>query len=164
MIEIKNIRPEDMEALVHIQTEAWEIGFREILEPKEIERYTQPELVRQRYEDILAGCGYRGLLLTADGVPQCLAVWGASREEDLPAYAEVVCLLSLKSSWGKGRGTRMMEQLFEEMRAAGYGRVMLWVFEKNLRARRFYDKLGFSPTDRRKEFAGAVEMMYHREL
>ena len=40
----------------------------------------------------------------------------------------------------------------------------LWVFEKNIRARRFYEKHGFYATEKKKMFNNVVEIMYQREL
>lgn len=38
----------------------------------------------------------------------------------------------------------MMSRVMGDMRAAGYDKVMLWVFANNIRARKFYESFGFS--------------------
>ena len=58
----------------------------------------------------------------------------------------------------------MMQHVLSEMKKDGYNEVMLWVFEKNIPARRFYEKHGFVFTDKRKEFCNAVEVMYYQVL
>lgn len=58
----------------------------------------------------------------------------------------------------------MIEFCLEEISKAGYTRVILWVFEKNISARKFYEKHGFNVTNRRKESFNSVEIMYIKEL
>lgn len=41
---------------------------------------------------------------------------------------------------------------------------MLWVFEKNKRARRFYEKHGFVLTDKYHNYFDAIEVMYMKEF
>ena len=67
----------------------------------------------------------------------------------MPEYAEIVALYSTEPYWGTGVGQRMMDFALAEIKQLGYGKVTLWVFEDNPRARRFYEKYGFA-------FDGAV--------
>ena len=50
------------------------------------------------------------------------------------------------------------------MKNAGYARILLWVFDSNLRAIRFYEACGFSASGRKKPALGAVEEMYIRDV
>ena len=74
--------------------------------------------------------------------------------------AEIEAIHSLPESWGTGLGAAMLEFALKG-RAVG-----LWAFEKNARARRFYEKHGFAFTGERRisEFDGAVEVRYERML
>ena len=47
---------------------------------------------------------------------------------------------------------------------AGYLKVMLWVFEDNVRARRFYETIGFTASGKVKTNIGAVEVCYEKTL
>ena len=89
---------------------------------------------------------------------------GGFRAEQRPGWAELVCIHSLPQKWGRGYGSMMMEHLLQQMRAAGYGRAALWVFEQNGRARRFYEKNGFLLASERKDSFGAKEVLYTRCL
>jgi len=42
----------------------------------------------------------------------------------------------------------MMDRLLEDIAAAGYANVMLWVFAQNEWARKFYEAKGFVPTEK----------------
>ena len=58
----------------------------------------------------------------------------------------------------------MMNHIFNEIKNSGYNSVVLWVFEKNTRARSFYEKHGFVLTDNTQTTYGAVEVMYRKDL
>jgi GNAT superfamily N-acetyltransferase len=49
---------------------------------------------------------------------------------------------------GAGQGAALMRAALEDARARGAARVALWVNEKNLAARRMYERLGFAETGR----------------
>jgi ribosomal protein S18 acetylase RimI-like enzyme len=60
------------------------------------------------------------------------------------------------------RATAGDEQILSDMEKAGYAHTLLWVFEKNIRARKFYEAKGFHKTEKAKEFCGVVEVMYEK--
>lgn len=45
---------------------------------------------------------------------------------------------------------------------AGDAHTLLWVFDQNERARKFYEAKGFHKTDKAKEVRGVVEVMYEK--
>ena len=57
-----------------------------------------------------------------------------------------------------------MERVLADIKKAGYEKLVLWVFEGNTRAIRFYESLGFEPSGRKRPALGAVEEMYSRAL
>ena len=76
--------------------------------------------------------------------------------------AEIVALHVSKQVWGKGVGKEILEYAVQEIEREGYEKIELWVFEKNLRARRFYSKNGFCETQEKREtvFDGEIEIKY----
>ena len=75
---------------------------------------------------------------------------------------EIEAIHSLPESWGTGLGAAMLEFALDETNATDVAG--LWAFEKNARARRFYEKHGFRFTGetRVSEFDGAIEVRYER--
>ena len=112
-----------------------------------------------------------GLLASLPGQMQTLAGWVDGKLMGLLVFAEhpdgrteIEAIHSLPESWGTGLGAAMLEFALEACdgcRGAG-----LWAFEKNARARRFYEKHGFAFTGetRISEFDGAVEVRYERKF
>lgn len=57
-----------------------------------------------------------------------------------------------------------MGQVLADMKAAGYGKVMLWVFTDNDRARKFYEACGFVTYGKTKPCFETREICYERDL
>lgn len=161
---IERAKPGDAKDFAYIQTESWKSAFREILSSDVLAASTELDRAMAMYERLIAQqIGY-GYLLRVDGAPHCIAWWAATREDDMPGYAELICIHSLQDGWHQGYGSKMMAQVLADMAAAGYQRVMLWVFRENHTARHFYEKHGFSANGREKIGLGALELCYEKNL
>ena len=78
------------------------------------------------------------------------AVYGPSRDEDLPDAGEVVAIYVLSAYTGRGIGYRLMNEAFA--RLSEYDTILVWVLEKNERAIRFYHRYGFEFDGCRKQW------------
>ena len=116
------------------------------------------------YARLLAEQRGNGYILEMDGKPHCVAWWDAAREEDMPGAAELRCIHSLPENWRRGCGSRMMERVLADVKAAGYTKILLWVFTDNARAIRFYEAQGFTFGGRKQPAFGTSEEMYVRAL
>jgi len=70
-----------------------------------------------------------------------------SRFEQFQGWGEVISIYLLPDYIGKGYGRILMKAALSELKRQGYGEVFLWVLEENTRARVFYERFGFLPTD-----------------
>jgi len=70
-------------------------------------------------------------------------IFGKSRDDDKPDAGEVGAIYLLEEFWGKGYGRQMMDYALNALKNMGYHEIIVWVFEENARARRFYEKCGF---------------------
>jgi GNAT superfamily N-acetyltransferase len=57
-------------------------------------------------------------------------------------------------AWGSGAATPTMGRCHEFLHGAGFSQAVLWVLRDNPRARRFYEKSGWSPTGKESSFTG----------
>lgn len=163
MIRIRPVRDGDECCFAHIQTESWKAAFKDIVPADILSKCTQTERVTEMYRKLLAEHKGNGYILELDGKPHCIAWWDATREKDMPGFAELICIHSLRENWRKGCGKMMMERILSDMERAGYSKIMLWVFEDNVRAIRFYEALGFVASGKKQPALGAVEEMYIKE-
>ena len=104
---------------------------------------------------------YRGIVPQAylDGIPagrwaealdragwDTLVLAGGSGWPDWPGFGEVVSLYLLPESMGKGYGKALLAAAVRRLAEQGFRDALLWVLEENRRARRFYERAGFTLT------------------
>lgn len=152
----------DEATLAYIQTESWKAGFKDILSADFLQKCTQIDQATAMYRHVLEQNIGNGYLLKVEGKPHCIAWWDATREKDMPGYAELICIHSLQDKWRNGYGSRMMNKILQDIAGAGYSKVMLWVFEDNTRARHFYEAHGFTTKGRRKPDCEPTEICYEK--
>lgn len=64
---------------------------------------------------------------------------------------ELYAIYALPEAWGSGVGSALMTAALEALRANGFATASLWVLEDNPRARRFYEREGWTRGGRREE-------------
>lgn len=163
-INIRKVKSGDEKILAYIQTESWKNAFNTILSKEDLEKYSNIDKAIEMYTNLLSEDVGNGYILSINDIPHCMAYWGESRDEDMEEYSELICIHSISENWRRGYGSMMMEYILREIKKSGFEKVMLWVFEKNIRARSFYEKHGFVLTGKSKKFCNAVEVMYFREV
>lgn len=159
---IRKVAEGDEQILAYIQTESWKAAFQNILEPEELKQCTNLERATAMYQKLLDAKKGNGYILEVDGKPHCIAWWDAARDAQMCGYAELICIHSLPDKWRKGFGSKMLAQILQDMKKAGYAHTLLWVFDKNERAKKFYEANGFYITDKAKEIRGVKEVMYEK--
>lgn len=163
-ITIRKAKLGDEKILAYIQTESWKTAFTDIISAEDMEKCTDIAKAEAMYENVLKS-GYAEVsILKIDGKPHCIAAWSKSRNPQFSDCAELICIHSLSDNRGKGYGSMMMNYIIDEIKNSGYNSVLLCVFEKNTRARTFYEKHGFELTDNTQTTYGAVEVMYRKNL
>ena len=158
-IDIHVLGPDDLSAakeLSNIMIAAWRSGFRHILPDSVIEKYTQFEPCTNMFQQILASGIGTMYLAQLKGQSVGLLYWLPEGET-----ARIEALLTVPTVWGKGIASALMEQALAD--TAGFQAVTVWPFAENRRARRFYEKQGFSPTgNSRMGDAEEIEYIYIR--
>lgn len=163
-IIIRKAKIGDKKILAYIQTESWKAAFVDIISADDLKKSTDIAKTEVMYANVMKS-GYAEVsILEIDSKPHCIAAWSKARNSEFSDSAEIICIHSLCDNWGKGYGSKMMNHILEEIKNSGYGNVLLWVFEKNNRARCFYEKHGFVLTENRQISHGAVEVMYTVKL
>jgi GNAT superfamily N-acetyltransferase len=80
---------------------------------------------------------------------------------------ELYALYVASAWWSTGTGRALMGHVLTALRADGYPRAVLWVLADNARARRFYERAGFTPdggTNVITGLGGVLELRYARDL
>lgn len=129
----------DAEAIERIRVRGWQIGYRHLYPPEELDRLELDwSHWRRRIERPPAGW----TTLVAEGRGRILGFVSIGPSRDKPEVGEVYAIYVDPDEWCRGAGRALLERA-EERLAEAYREAMLWVLEDNPRARRFYEAAGW---------------------
>jgi GNAT superfamily N-acetyltransferase len=78
---------------------------------------------------------------------------------------EMAALHVLPEEWGRQIGSALHDAALEQLTGAGYETAWLWVLAANDRARRMYERRGWTPrADIAQQYRGVPELRYSRPL
>jgi ribosomal protein S18 acetylase RimI-like enzyme len=148
MVKIRNAGPEDAEALARVRSLSWQSAYDGLLPAELIQAATRPDGGERQREFLQADPARHALLAEDGGSPVGMAAYGPGRSvesgEGGEAGAELYVIYVLPEYWSRNVGRSLMDRVLEDVRAAGYPRIFLWVLSTNMRARRFYERYGFA--------------------
>lgn len=150
MLSVRNANEEDMALASHIMITSFRTAFADFVSPETMDACTDPSNCRAMLESIFREDTVHFLM----GDDRGFLCW-----QEIGDEAEILAIHTLPESRGTGLGHAMLTQALKDI---GNRPVCLWAFRDNARARRFYEKHGFTfdGTERISEFDGAVEVRY----
>lgn len=151
-MEVRPAQLSDMKRMGHIMAVSFRSAFSGFITAGTLEACA----VEENCAALLEGIFREGKMQFLMGGDSGMLCWQESGEG-----AEIVAIHSLPERWGTGLGHAMLTAALDEI---GDRPVFLWAFRENFRARRFYEKHGFTwdGAERISEFDGAVEVRYRR--
>lgn len=140
----------DAAAVAAVQVIAWQAGYRDIMPASHlasigdggVERWNRI-LIRESAGDRRGSRTY--VVEDAAGVVVGISTAGPAREETEPGLGELWMLNVAPQAWGTGVAVRLHDYALDRLRDSGFGDAILWVVERNARARRFYERSGWRP-------------------
>lgn len=142
-MEIRNITDnDDFSAIRKIYERSWKFAYRNIVPMEWMESVPQ-----ERWGGNVNHNGRTEIIALTDNKIIGTASFGASRWEKYSDYGEIVTIYLLPEYIGKGIGSALIEHCIAELKKLGFEKILLWVLEENIRARKFYERHGFSLTD-----------------
>jgi GNAT superfamily N-acetyltransferase len=160
-VTIRDARPDDAAAFVRAYERSWDaalsgIAGKRLGELASVEERTMS--FRKGVESISADA--RILVAERDGTVVGIAT---CRREG--RTCELRGLYVVPEAWGSGVARDLMDAALEAMRARGASDAFLWVVEANGRARRFYEREGWTADgETRASELGPPEVRYRRSL
>ncbi|MEQ1700104.1 MAG: GNAT family N-acetyltransferase [Ilumatobacteraceae bacterium] len=162
MIDVRAARREDAELIALAHIEGWRVGYRDVLPAAFLEA---PEFAQQRLDRWQAWTWGEGapqtrvFVAVLDGEVVGFGLCGAERDEDTRATTgsgEVFACYLRPAAWGSGAAAPLITRCHEYLRDEGFFEAVLWVLRDNPRARRFYERAGWSPTGATSLFEGPL--------
>lgn len=163
-MEIRYLVPgDDLFALSRVYELSWKHAYKGIVPQAYLD-----SIPEGRWAGSVTREGMRSLLLTDNGTVAGTCGFCKSRWTQHPDSGEIVSLYLIPEYMGRGFGTRLLERAISELRQSGFEEIILWVLEDNHRARRFYERNGFTCTEEYMEdsIGGKPlrEVLYKRSL
>lgn len=160
----------DAAEIARIHVEAWQAAYAGHM-PDEYLRGLSEADRRQAWERTLAaGTATVFVVLTGAAIAG-FAIVGPSRDDDAgPGTGELHAINLDPAHWHSGLGRPLLDHAVTALRDLGHRDATLWVLAANARARRFYERAGWSPdgTTRVETIAGGTvelaEVRYRRTL
>jgi ribosomal protein S18 acetylase RimI-like enzyme len=147
-MDVRRARLEDASAIAQVHAETWREAYEHVFGAERLAGVTVEARLAQ-WERILAAGQSDVFVAAPDGVVVGFVSTGDSRDAD--AEAELFAIYVLPDAWGTGAGSALMRAGIEAMRLRDSGDAVLWVLDDNPRARRFYEREGWTLDGERKE-------------
>ncbi|MBQ8509849.1 MAG: GNAT family N-acetyltransferase [Clostridia bacterium] len=146
---IRRAVAEDYADFARVLCQCWRETYAGLIPDDVLDRNTDEVHRRQMFASIM---GKRGQFyaIAFDGLrPVGIVNAGVSREDGDPAdMGELAAIYTLAETYGSGLGQALFDAAMDALRGMGMAQAKLFVLEANGRARRFYEKNGFTLTDR----------------
>jgi len=161
LLTIRDARPRDAAAFVDAYERSWDAALAE-LAGKRLAELASLEQRTTSFLDGLEQVSSDARILVAENDGGIVGVATCVRSGDA---GELRSLYVVPEAWGAGVAGELMQAALEALRERGAREAFLWVVEANGRARRFYEREGWSADgERRESDLGPPEIRYRRAL
>ena len=159
-VVIRSPTADDAEELLRANEASWNASMAGVVDKKLDEIAPFEERVARYREGIAA-------------VPPGMRLWVAEREGRIVGHANVVvakasgelsALYVVPEAWGSGVAAALHDAAMAGMGELGATEAILWVLEGNTRARRFYEREGWSPDGETKSSVFELTEVRYRRL
>jgi ribosomal protein S18 acetylase RimI-like enzyme len=150
VLTVRVATPQDAADIVRINVHGWRLAYAGIVPDDvlaamdvtaRVERYRQRMGQSSQFESLLAQDSGATIGYTS------LGPYRIGQHEGVLSrrVGEVVAIYVDPPRWGTGAGRALMDAALARLAARGFSSVRLWVLADNGRARRFYERAGFTP-------------------
>jgi GNAT superfamily N-acetyltransferase len=145
---VRRALPGDAAAVAEVHVRTWQAAYREVLPLDRLDAVTVAQRV-PLWERLLANPELSTFVAEQDDRIVAFVNVGSGREPD--ADGELYAIYALPDAWGTGAARDLMAAGLAALREAGHAGAVLWVLEDNPRARRFYEREGWTCDGGRKQ-------------
>ena len=137
----------DAQAIGAAHVQVWNETYRGIMPDTLLDRLNAAERGKVWAERMPSFRQNRQTLVVAedDGVVVAFAGCGPRRKENLASDGEIYMINIVRNAKRRHTGTKLMLAMADALAADGFEGAGLWVLEKNVPARAFYERLGGTP-------------------
>ena len=147
VVDVREATAADKMAVARVHVRSWQQGYRDLVAQDYLDRL-RPEDMATRYAfDTMDLRGpYTLVAVDRDGIHGHITI-GRSRDDHTVDSGEVWSLYVDPPYWGTGVSHALIAAGCDRLNQAGHDSALVWVFSPNMRARRFYERTGWRPTE-----------------
>ncbi|WP_017415390.1 GNAT family N-acetyltransferase [Clostridium tunisiense] len=135
---------DDSAVLGKILSESSQAGFKDIIPDHILSDVFSVERRTERFISELSEGSPKTIIAFDESEPAGLISFGKPRDDNSEKLCiEILRVYLLPKFWGSGISKELIEWGINEILKEGLTNIELWVLEKNIRARNFYEKIGF---------------------
>jgi ribosomal protein S18 acetylase RimI-like enzyme len=161
---VRPARIEDADAIGWVSVTAWRETYAGIMPDEYLAALSAPQRADLFRERIRRMPDKQAIFVALDQDDVVgFGVCGPTRERELETDGEIFAINLVDAAKRRGLGVRMMAAMASALSICGFARVGLWVIDKNMPARRFYETLGGQYTTQKDQEFGSktlVELGY----
>ena len=135
---IRPARPEEATAVALVHIETWRVAYAHVFPSEELERMSDERVERR------AEMHRRSLPIVAEVDGEIVGFVSVGPANDDDADGELYAIYVLPTHWATGVGRALIQAGEDRLRELGHREAVLWVLEDNPRARRFYERAGWT--------------------
>ena len=167
-MNLRSATPDDAATMASVHIDAWRTAYRGLVPGSFLSALDHGRRT-ERFRAFLGSGSGETYIVEQNGRPIGHLTVGPCRDDDLDEryVGEIWGIYLLPAHWRRGIGTWACRRAEEMLGPLGFGRVVLWVFAGNDRARRFYEAMGYTVDGATKVIeAGAplLAVRYSRQL
>lgn len=143
---VRTMREAEIDEVAALRVSGWRAAYRGLIPQSYLDGMSAAGNARE-FREMVAGSdgSVEHLVAEDDGVVVGWAALGPSRDADRqPDDGALYAIYVRPDRIGTGVGRALMERALERAAARPFGALVLWVFEGNTHARRFYESAGFT--------------------
>lgn len=149
--QIRRAGEADCETIGAIHVHSWRWAYRGLVPDRALDSLVVAERVAGWRAALAPGSAHRVWLALRDEQGLGFAAWGPARDRDAgPGTAELYAMYLELVATGTGLAAALLAAACAEMVREGHVRALLWVLAANPRARRFYERSGWTADGSRK--------------
>ncbi|WP_138205610.1 GNAT family N-acetyltransferase [Haloimpatiens lingqiaonensis] len=143
MYNVRYADVDDAKILGQIHSESWKVAYKGVV-PDEVLNNITAEKRQKYFEKALTEGWEEDAIIFKDDKAVGLICIGKCRDEDKEEFwGEIWGIYLLPEYWNMGIGFELMNWGLNELKRRNYKKIALWVLERNINARNFYEKMGF---------------------
>ena len=149
MPEVRRARREDAASIAAVHVRTWQAAYEHVFGAERlaaIDLHAREEQWRQR----LAEPEWQEVVLVVEDENSVVGFASCGESRDAAGEGELYAIYVLPESWGSGAGPVLLAAALAALRER-FNQAILWVLEENPRARRFYEREGWTLDGGRRE-------------